>query len=307
MSNVRNNFPDLLLEDALPAIVKVIEEEYKEFPQVGPAIFNERSMSTSIAQTTQVSSLRAAQTVGEGQSIPMQQLYQGFDKTYTARKFGILMGVSQELLDDDAHRIMEKNPRRFARAFATAQEIECADIFNNAFSATGPDGKVLCATDHPALVPGVADQSNLLGTAADLSTTSMKAMIKLLRGTKDTAGNRIMIKPKHLLVSASDEFLAAEILESVLLPNSDNAAVNAINSIKALYGMSALVWDFLTDDDAFFVLGDKLDHELNWFWRKRPELATDEEFKSDVVLTKMTARWVAGYSDWRGIVGTPGT
>lgn len=305
--NLRNNFPDFVLEDALPSIVDVLLEEYKAFPAVAPVLFNERSMSTSIAQVSQVSSLKVAQTVAEGQPIPMQQLYQGYDKTYKARKFGILMGVSQEMLDDDPHKIMEKNPRRFARAFASAQEIEAADIFNNGFSDTGPDGVSLFSASHPSIVPGVADQSNLLGTPADLSTTSVKGLITLLRGTKDTAGNKIMIKPKTLLVSAADEFLAAEILESVMLVDSANASVNAVNSVKALYGMQAVVWDYLTDADAHFILGDKIDHELNWFWRKRPELATDEEFKSQIILTMMTGRWVAGYSDWRGVVGTPGT
>jgi hypothetical protein len=305
--NIRSNFSDLVLEDALPALEMIIAEEWAEFQSKYDKIFNVKTMSTSIAQSTQISSLKSAGVVAEGAQIPMQKVQQGFRKTYQALKYGILLGVSQEMLDDDPYDVMGDNPRRFSRAFNEAMEITAAAILNGGFSDTGPDGVSLFSASHPALQSGVADQSNLLSTAADLSVSSLKAMYTLLRKTRDSAGNRIQIAPKSLIVSPDDEFLAHEILKSVMLPNSDNAAVNSVNSISDRYQVEPIVWDYLTADDAFFVAGDKLDHKLCWYWRKKPELASDFEFKSDVALMKMTARWVAGYSDWRGIVASAGT
>jgi hypothetical protein len=45
---------------------------------------------------------------------------------------------------------------------------------------------------------------------------------------------------------------------------------------------------------------------LCFYWRKRPELGTDYDFKTEVALTKLVGRFAVGYSDWRGIVGTTG-
>jgi hypothetical protein len=303
---LRSNIPDLYLDDALPSIEYVIQEEYENHPIVGESIFNVREMSQGIAQTTQVSSLQPAGAVGEGETVPMQKIYQGYDKTYTAVKYGILLATSQESIDDERYEVLSKNPRRLARAFATTQETLAAQIFNEGFSTTGPDGKVLFASDHPLLAPGAGTCSNLL-SAADLSATSLKDILSLSRAQLDSAGNRIQMKAKKLLVAPSNEFLAHELVKSIMLPASDNAYANSTNSVRDLYGIEVVVWDFLTDADAFFLLGDKMDHELNWYWRKRPMIGTDMEFKSEVALTKMTARMVCGYSDWRGTVGCAGT
>lgn len=304
--NLRGNFDDLVLEDALPSLEMIVAEEYDQFPTAYDKVFNVKEMKTSIAQSTQISALKSAGQVGEGEQIPMQQVIQGYKKTYTALKYGILLGVSQEMLDDDPYDVMSDNPRRLSRAFNEAIETSAWSVFNNGFSTNGLDGVPLFSAAHPALQSGVADQSNLLGTAADLSVTSVKALFTLLRKTRDSAGNRIQIKPSKLIVSADDEWLAHEILDSAMLPNSGNESVNAVNSLT-LYGVKPMVVDYLTSTDAFFAAGDKMDHKLCFYFRKRPQLETDYEFKTQVALMLMTGRWDAGYSDWRGVVGSAGT
>lgn len=304
---LRNQFSDLYLEDQLPQLEMVIQEKYLEFPKVYASIFNVKDMKASIYQTTQVSSLQAPAQVAEGAQIPLQAIKQGYKKTYTALKYAGMLAVSEEAMQDEGGDIFTKAPRAFARAFNEAEETTAAAVLNGGFSDTGPDGVSLFSASHPALLAGVADQSNLLSTAADLSSTSLKALFTLLRGTRDTAGNRIQIKPRNLIVSAADEFLALELLNSVMLVNSDNASVNAVNSLKEGRNVTPVVWDYLTSDDAYFVAGEKDDHNLCFLWRKRPELESDYEFKSEVALTKMSGRWVAGYSDWRGIVASAGT
>ena len=307
MTMLRNQFSDLYLEDALPQLEMIIQEQYSEFPKIYEKIFNVKDMKASIYQTTQVSSLKPPVAVAEGAQIPLQSMVQGFSKTYKALKYAGMLAVSQEALDDEGSEIFTKAPRAFARAFNETEETLAAAILNGGFADAGPDGQSLFSAAHPALVSGAANQSNLLGTAADLSSTSLKALYTLLRQTRDTAGNRIQIKPKHLVVSAADEFLAHELLNSVMLPNVGNESLNAVNSMKDRYNVDPVVWDYLTSEDAFFVTGDKLDHNLCFLWRKRPVLESDTEFKSEVALTKMSMRLVAGYSDWRGIVASAGT
>lgn len=307
MTMLRSQFSDFVLEDALPQLEMIIQEQYSEFPKKYIDLFNVRDMKTSIVQSGQVSSLKPPVEVAEGATIPLQNMVQGYSKTFKALKYAGMLAVSQEALDDESSEIFTKAPRAFARAFNETEETLAAVVLNGGFADTGPDGQSLFSASHPALVSGVADQSNLLGTAADLSSTSLKAIYSLLRATRDTAGNRIQIKPKKLIVSAADEFLAYELLNSTLLPNSGNEAVNAVNSTRELYNVMPIVWDYLTSDDAFFVAGDKMDHSLCFYWRKRPVMGSETEFKTETALTKMSMRLVAGYSDWRGIVASAGT
>lgn len=304
---VRNQLFDFVLEDALPALEFIVQEEWESYKPRYEDIFNVKDMRTSIAQSSQVSSLLPAGVVGEAEQVPVQRVYNGYSKTYLAVKYGLMLASSQELIDDLQYDIMGQNAKRLMRAFMSTVEITAADVLNNGFSALGPDGKALFATDHPLLAPGAGTGSNKLSTGADLSTTSMKAMITLLRQTTDTAGNKIMIKPKKLIVHPDDEFEARQIIKSVMLTDSTNANVNAINSISSEYEIDIVVWDYLTANDAWFVAGSKEDHNLCFYWRKRPEIATEFDFKTEVALTKLTGRFVSGYSDWRGIVGSDGS
>ena len=303
---LRNQWSDFVLEDALPALELIVEDSFQSFESKYDKIFNVKNMRTSIAQSSQVSSLQPAGAVGEAEQVPLQRLYQGYAKTYKAIKYGLMLATSQELLDDMEYDVFTSNGEKLSRSFMSTVEIMAANVLNTGFSALGPDGKALFATDHPSLAPGVAAVSNKLATPADLSMTTIKGLATLLRKTTDTAGNKIQIKPKNLIVSADDEFLASELLDSKFLVDTGNASVNAINSVQVLYGIKPMVWDYLTDADAVFLQGDKKDHMLCFYWRKMAAIATEYDFKTEVALTKLTGRFDVGYSDWRGIVGTEG-
>lgn len=88
---LRNQFSDLVLEDALPALEFLVQEQYESFPTKYDVLFNVKDMITSIAQSSQISSLQPAGVVGEAEQVPLQQVYQGYDKTYLALKYGIMM------------------------------------------------------------------------------------------------------------------------------------------------------------------------------------------------------------------------
>lgn len=302
----RSNLSDLYLEDALPALFAIVDDEWASFSPEWEKIFNIHDSGRSIEQTTQLSALEAATEVGEGEQVPSQRIYQGFDKTYRHLKYGIITPMSQESIDDGNFDLMSKNARKLARAYQETVMIKCADIFNNGFATTGPDGKVLFATDHPLLTAGGGTTSNKLGTDADLSMTSLKALLTIQRKVKDSAGNRLNIKSNILLVPSDLEFTASELLESEMLVDSANASVNAVNSVKSRYGIMPVVMDHLTDDDAWFLVSGKDDHELHFFWRKRPQVSSESEFRSEVELMKISGRFSVGYSDFRGVAGTTG-
>ena len=299
------NLPELYLEDALPFIDHVLTETYEEYPKVSEVLFNVKDMPYGIAQTAQVSSLGAAAEVAEGEEIPQQRVYPGYSTTYKSKKYGLLLSTSQEVIDHEKWDSISKNPKRMARAMASTIEIVAANVLNTAFSTNGSDGVPMISASHPLLSPGAGLGSNIISSAADLSTTSIKDLLTVLRKTLDTSGNRIQIKAKNLVVPPELEFAAWEILKSVYLADSPNNNLSSIGP-QSDYRITPVVWNYLTDADAFFLMGDKEDHEINLYYDKKPEVKSAMDFKTDTALTRMLCRFTVGYSDWRGIVGSAG-
>lgn len=303
---LRSQFPDFVLEDALPFLDYIVTDEFENFAPRYEMLFNVREMRTGVAQTSQISDLEAAPQVAEGAQFPTKKRYQGFDQNYVALKYGLLLATSQELIDDMEYDVLSKNGRALSKAFMSTVEILSANVLNNGFSTNGLDGVPLFSAAHPALVPGVADQSNILGTPADLSMTTLKNLCTLMRKTRDSAGNKINLRAEKLIVGADLEFLAIELTQSTLRVEESNAGVNAVNAVKMEYALKPVVWDYITDDDASFVQAGKDDHSMMFYWRQRPEVATKEDFKTQALLTRLNGRFAVGYSDWRGICGTEG-
>lgn len=301
----RSNLPDLYLEDALPFLEDVIEEEYMNYPYISEMLFNIREMSNGLAQHTQVSSLSPVGVVGEAEEIPQDRVYQGYATNYRALKYGVLLATSQEAIDDERFDSISKNPKKLGRAVASTREITSAAVFNTGFATNGSDGVPLFSTSHPLLAPGAGTSSNLLAVAADLSITSLKDLVTVMKKQLDTAGNKIMIKPKTLLLPSELEYLGYELLHSTYLPEG---SLNNVNSMgpQGIFNIAPQAWEYLTDADGYFLVADKADHDMYWFWAKQPEIQSEVDFKTNVLMTRVLARWAVGYSDWRGVAGCPG-
>lgn len=306
----REQFTDLTLEEALPVLEEIITDTMEEFPMEHEKIFNVRTMDRGIIQHTQVTGIPAVGQVNEGSEYPQDQMVQGYDKTYRAYKYGVILPITEELLDDNQFDEAFERAEHLGRAMREAERISAAGIFNNAFTTAGPDGVALCHTAHPLPYPGAGTSSNRLAVDADLSLASLEDMITVMRKTKDGSGKKVLVRPRTLIVPPELEFLAHELLESESKPQASTASsiteVNAVNSTRARYGLEPVVMDYLTDDDAWFLAAGKGSHKLYWFWRKQPQTSSDMEFKSDVALMKIKARWALGFSDFRGIAGTTG-
>lgn len=306
----RENFSDLVLEDALPVLEEIVNDTMEEFPMEHEKVYNVRSMDRGITQHTQVTGIPAVGAVSEGAEYPMDQMVQGFDKTFRALKYGVITSITEELLDDNQHDEAFERAEHLGRAMREAERISAASVFNNGFSDTGPDGVSLFNTAHPLPYPGAGTSSNRLAVDQDLSLASLEDLITVMRKTKDGSGKKVLVRPRFLLAPPELEFLAHELLESTSKPQASTASslteVNAVNSTRARYGLETVVLDYLTDEDAWFLSADKGGHKVFWYWRMQPETSSDMEFKSDVALMKIKARWAVGYSDFRGVAGTSG-
>jgi hypothetical protein len=306
----REQFSDLVLEDALPVLEEVATDTMEEFPMEHERIYNVRSMDRGIVNHSQVSGIPAVGSVAEGAEYPTDEFVQGYDTLYKAVKYGVIVPITEELLADNANEEAFQRAEQLGRAMREAERISAASIFNNGFTDTGSDGVSLFNTAHPLPYPGAGTTANRLSVDADLSLASLEDLVTVMRKTKDQSGKKVLVRPRYLIVPPELEFLAHELLESDSKPQASTASsiteVNAVNSMRSRYGLEPIVMDYLVDDDAFYLAADKGSHKIYWYWRMQPQVSSDMEFKSDVALMKIKARWALNYSCFRGLAGSAG-
>lgn len=304
---IRQQITDLYLTDALPAIDEVIMGRYTRFPKQYSQIFRILNSKRSIEQTTEITGFGQFVTVPEASDTSFDDPLQAFDKTYTHVQRSLGFKVSRIASDDDRWGVVSKLSAELGKSADETENVVAAAIFNNGFDSAfaGPDGKELFATDHP--LAGGGTEQNELTTSADLDVPSLELALTDFRSFTDHRGKKIRIMPRKLIVAPSNEFNAAEILSG---PMRSDTAQHTVNAFRHRDGMPSLteymVWDYLTDPDAWFLEGDKDDTELRFYWREKFNVEHDVDFMSRSLLTAGWMRFSVGWSSFYGIYGSPG-
>lgn len=229
----------------------------------------------------------------------------GLERTYTHKAFTKGFMIERELYDDEQYRQINKFPAAMARAGRAFVEKEAAKTFNRAFLASNAvyDGKPLISAGKVLLDNSVVTGTNLVTGA--LADATLKTALRIMRETVDEAGNIIGLSPNKLIIPPALEFTAKALINSTQIVGSNN---NDINSVKG--ALDIMVCDYLGaaaggSDTAWFIM-DSGRHELNFFWRIKPEFKWDEDFDTLVSKYRGYMRFSYGVSDWRGIVGSLG-
>lgn len=287
-----------------PGMRKFWGREYSELPMEWSQIFDQESSEKAYEEDTEVTGFGLAPVKAQAGAVSYDSESQGPTKRYTHIVYGLGYIVTREELDDNLYEIVSKR-RIKALAFSLRQteEIVAANILNRAFntSYTGGDAKAMIVPDHPT-VNGT--QSNVLTTAADLSEASIEDLTIQMMNATNSRGLRIAVKPKKLIVSPSEAFNAERILKSQLQSGTANNDVNAIKNM-GLFPEGAMVNHYLTDTDAWFVKTN-VPNGLMRFNRRGTEFKQDNDFDTENAKAKATVRFAVGWTDWRGIFGTPG-
>ena len=238
-----------------------------------------------------------AVTDGEMPKVPYVTIPAGLERIYVHKEFAQGFMVERKMVDDEQYGAIEKMPKDLARAGRYKVEMDAISLLTKGFTENGYDGKPLFATDHPTLAGGT--NSNLI--TGELNQANLEKAIIAMRNFTDEAGKKVVYKADTLIVPPALEFKAIELLNSVNKPDGD---LNNVNSIKGK--LKIQVMEFLDSDTAWFVMDSKR-HELNFFWRVRPEFKREEDFDTLVAKYRGYMRYSYGYSDYRGIVGSQGT
>ena len=186
---------------------------------------------------------------------------------------------------------------------AYTKQTKAAALLNTGFDTfQSGDGVTLFNTAHPTVAGG--NNKNRLTTNADLNETSLEQMVIDIAAFVDERGLLIAARPRKLIIPPALMFVATRLLQT------EGRVGTADNDINALRNMGMLpegytVNHFLTDTDAFFIKTDS-PNGLKHFVRSGIKTGMEGDFETGNVRYKARERYSFGFSDWRGMYGSPG-
>lgn len=287
-----------------PGMRKFWGRTYSEHPMEWKQIFEEKSSEKAYEEDTEVTGFGLAPVKTEAAAISYDSESQGVTKRYTHVVYGLGYIVSKEEMEDNLYEeVSKKRIKALAFSVRQTEEIVGANVLNRAFNSSyiGGDSKEMIATDHPTLS---GSQSNELTTAADLSEASIEDLCIQIMNAKNSRGLNISVMPRKLIVPPNEAFNAERILKSASQSGTANNDVNAIKSM-GIFPDGSAVNHYLTDTDAFFILTNCPDGLMR-FNRRATAFTNDSDFDTENAKAKATVRFSVGWTDWRGIFGTPG-
>jgi hypothetical protein len=301
MPMMRANADDLLHV----GLDEVLFQKYSEQKFIYKELFNEGTSTKKYEKVSGFAGFGLLAKKNEGSDLSVDDPIQGYDTTYTHVAYGLYARVTKEMRDDDQYNIISRMPAALSMSVARTKEYYAASLFNSAFTVAGTfisggDGEYLCSLSHP--LTGGGTYQNILSTAADLGISSLEEALYTFRLTTGDRSENLDLEPKILLVAPQNERTAWELVNSAGRPDTANRADNWMKT----QGLQIVSWSKLTDSDAWFLLSDKSQHELNFWNRTDLETDSDRDFGSKDFMYSVYTRFSLGWSDWRGVFGTPG-
>lgn len=288
-----------------PGMRKFFGREYNEHEKEWSKIFDTESSEKNYEEDTEVTGFGLAPVKAQAGSVSYDSESQGGTRRYTHVVYGLGYVVTREEQEDNLYeKVSKRRIKALAFSIRQTEETVAANILNRAFNtsyANGHDGKAMIVSDHATLS---GSQSNVLTTAADFSEASLEDLIIQIMQATNARGLKISIRPRTLIVPPSVVFDAERVVKSALQSGTSNNDVNAVKNMGLLPG-GVEVNHYLTDSDAWFIKTD-CPNGLMRFNRRSTELRQDNDFDTENAKAKATVRFSVGWTDWRGIYGTPG-
>ena len=294
-----------LVKELEPGLNALFGLEYNRYENEHAEIFATESSDRAFEEEVMLSGFGSAPVKTEGSGVTFDQATESFTARYTHETIAMAFAITEEAIEDNLYdRLAGRYTRALARSMANTKQVKAANVLNNAFDSNfaGGDGKALCDEEHPLASGGVL--RNELSTASDLSETSLEQAMIDIAAFVDERGLKIAMQGIKLIIPKELQFTAERILRS---PQRVGTADNDINAMASM-GMipqGYRVNHYLTDTDAFFIMTDA-PNGLKQFVRSPIKTAIEGDFDTGNVRFKARERYSFGFSDPRGIFGSPG-
>ena len=294
-----------LAKELEPGLNALFGLEYKNYENQHAEIFDVENSDRAFEEEVMLGGFAQAAVKPEGSGVSYDQANESFTARYTHETIALAFSITEEAVEDNLYdSIAKRYTKALARSMANTKQIKAANVLNNGFNSsfTGGDGVELFSDAHPTL--SGSNQRNELSTASDLSETSLEQALIDIHAFKDERGLKIAARGLKLIIPSALQFTAERILKSPARVGTSDNDLNAIAS-KGMMPQGYVVNNYLTDDDAFFIKTD-VPNGMKMFNRAAIKTAMEGDFDTGNMRYKARERYSFGFSDWRGMFGSPG-
>jgi len=240
----------------------------------------------------------------EGAPVQYTEGGESYVARYVFETVAMAFAITEEAEEDALYgSIGKKMAMSMAKGFKHTKNVKNANILNNGFSGSFPggDGVALFSVAHPTVSGNMA---NKLAVDADLSETSAEDMLILITEIEDDRGIPEGLSAKTLVIPTALMFVAPRIFMSPLRSGTGENDLNAFKHLNMLQN-APVVDKQLSDPDAWFIITD-CDDGLKHIVRKAISGGVEGDFETGNMRYKKRERYIQGWSNWRGAVGSSG-
>ena len=293
-----------LVKELEPGLNALFGLEYKRYENQHAEIFDTENSDRAFEEEVMLSGFANAQTKPEGSAVTFDNAQETFTSRYTHETIALSFSITEEAIEDNLYdRLASRYTKALARSMANTKQVKAANVLNNAFDSdfAGGDGKELLATDHPTIA---GTFSNELAVSADLNETSLEQSLIDIAAFTDERGLKIAARGVKMIIPSALQFTAERLMKSAGRVGTADNDINAVVSM-GMVPQGYVVNNFLSDDDAFFIKTD-VPNGMKMFVRSPIKTAMEGDFDTGNVRYKARERYSFGFSDPRGMFGSPG-
>jgi len=293
-----------LVKELEPGLNALFGLEYNRYDNEHAEIYDTENSDRAFEEEVMLSGFANAQVKAEGQGVSFDDAQETFTSRYQHETIALAFAITEEAIEDNLYdRLASRYTKALARSMANTKQVKAANVLNNAFDSSfkGGDGKELCATDHPTIA---GTFSNELATSADLNETSLEQSLIDIAAFTDERGLKVAARGVKMIIPSELQFTAERLMKSQGRVGTADNDINAIGSM-GMIPQGYVINHYLTDSDAFFIKTD-VPNGMKMFVRSPIKTAMEGDFDTGNVRYKARERYSFGFSDPRGIFGSPG-
>jgi len=293
-----------LVKELEPGLNALFGLEYKRYENQHAEIFDTETSDRAFEEEVMLSGFANAQIKPEGSGVTFDNAQETFTARYTHNTVALAFSITEEAIEDNLYdRLASRYTKALARSMANTKQVTAANVLNNAFSSSFPggDGQPLLDQAHPTIAGSFRNE---LQTAADLNETSLEQSLIDINAFTDERGLKIAARGVKLIIPSELQFTAERLMASQGRTGTANNDINAIKSM-GMIPQGYVVNNFLTDSDAFFIKTD-VPNGMKMFVRAAIKTSMEGDFDTGNVRYKARERYSFGWSDPRGLFGSPG-
>jgi len=293
-----------LVKELEPGLNALFGLEYKNYANEHSQVFDTENSDRAFEEEVMLSGFANAGVKPEGSAVNYDAAQETFTARYTHETLALAFSITEEAIEDNLYdRLASRYTKALARSMANAKQVKAANVLNRGFNSsyTGGDGLELFSTAH-VIVSGT--EQNELSTAADLNETSLEQAMVDIAALTDERGLKIAASSRKMIIPSALQFTAERLLKSVGRTGTADNDISAVVSMNVI-PQGYVVNHYLTDTDAWFIKTD-VPNGLKHFVRAPIKTAMEGDFETGNVRYKARERYSFGWSDWRGVFGSPG-